>query len=412
MIRQTLNFLNSFTALEIIFKSLYTGKLDYLNNEEDLISLMATGRMFNLDEVADIVSREMYANVEMKNVIEFYYSFESYGYQVLSNNLLKWILLNFSFWYEMDHDNFCSQILNRVEQTLLETLVTHEDFVSKNELTTYKIVKRWTVDKMKMKDGYDYFKTWNRPEPFLETDEGKEFERIFSLLLVSHLLMDADSLETLTKDNFYPESYLHRAGAENFLDLAKLSGIRGSATKANVSVQSYRLGIFHSKTTAAFQGISFNYFGIYLNFGWSGNMLTVQRNKMSKETVFNHSPIVIRIRIVFYSPGKFSELISKQDSGFKEHEILENELLNLMEWKSDDNNTCTRVTTAQIPALIHNQSVYGYPLYQHHSFGRPSLGPSASSPAATGPKFPRIVSIELSFQQPKTADIDDVHMTD
>lgn len=357
---------------------------------------MATGRMFNLDDAANIVSKEMIATVEMKNVIDFYYSFESYGFPEFSSQLLRWILRHFSYWYEFDHNNFCSQVLSRIDVTLLETVITHEDFVAKNELTIYSILKRWTVDKMKMKDGYDFFKTWNRLQPFLETADGKEFERIYSLLIVNRLMMEADALETLKKDNFYPESFLHRAGAENFLNLAKLSGV-SSSLKSSINDQCYRLGIFHKETATVFQVTRFNYFGIYLNFGWNDKTLTVQRNLRSKETLFNHAPITIRFRIIFCSPGKFSEDKLQQDSGSVEYEVLENELVNLMELKSNESSSCIRVTTDQIPTVSR---------YFSHGTLIPDL------PAQTRPQFPKIIFIEMSFKQSKTEICDDVQMID
>ena len=290
---------------------------------------MATSRMFNLDEAADRVAEEMSNIINAENVIYSYFSFESYGYPAHSKKTLDWIVLNFSYWYET-RQNFCSQVLNKIEATLMENIITH-DFLIKDEMSLYFILKRWMIDKVKMKDGYDYFEVWNRPEPFFETEEGKKYERIFSMLKINHLLMDKGSVQLLKKDNFFPESYIQRAGAENLITMMQLASPEPSD---NVSDQVYQISIFHTLSDKQFKRVDVNYFGHHLTFGWADKMLTVQRNLRQNEMLFNHGPVAITFNIVFHDPSDKKNL--PKYSGSIEHVIQENELIYLFKWDHSD----------------------------------------------------------------------------
>lgn len=373
---------------------MYIGNFNYDKTEEDLISLMATARMFNLDDAADIVSKVMFSLTDMENVIYFYYSFGSYGYPELEEELFRWILLNFSYWNEMQHEAFCLKVLNRMEATLLEKLITHEDFIVKNEVTLYGVLRKWLVDKMKLRDDYDYFKIWGQPEPFLETEVGAEFERIFSMLNLHHLLMEKNSLEHLKKDRIYPLSYLQRAGAENYMKMVQLASTTYIPNTMINNNESFRLSIMHPHGAHSFTGALVNYFGIHLKFGWNGNMLTVQRNRRDKEMLFHHGPITIRFRISFYTPETFRTDKAFQVSGMLEHEIRENELVNLMEWKCDDvSNVMSRVNPIRsTPAA----SPFNFAFYLRHD----SLAQAAAAAVTVNTlKFPKVIGIEMIFVQ-------------
>lgn len=58
-------------SIDILFESFYTSNLNYDKNDEDLISLLATARMFTADEVADLIAKELFSIVTI-NVSLFY----------------------------------------------------------------------------------------------------------------------------------------------------------------------------------------------------------------------------------------------------------------------------------------------------------------------------------------------------
>jgi hypothetical protein len=376
----------------------------YDKTEEDLISVMATARMFNLDSAADIISKVMFSIVTIDNVVYFYYSFGSYGYPDLEQELFLWILRNFSYWNEVQHEAFSAQVLSHMEVQFLEKLITHEDFIVKNEITLYNIIKKWLVDKMKLRDDYDYFRMWNRPEPFLETDEGKEFERLFSLLNLHQLLMETASIELLKKDNIYPSAYINRAGAENYMRLVQLAHNPPIQSIADFADESHRLAIFHGQNAAAFQGATVNHFGVHLKFGMMGQMLTVQRNRKEKETLFHHGPVTIRFRIAFYTPEKFEKDDEYSVSDPMEHEIRENELINLIEWQSSkDGNTNTYPTLPNFrnfAAMSTGSSPQALNLIAQNNIFFQQHGTNMNTA-----KFPKIVGIEMFFVDRSNAEM-------
>ena len=52
-------------SIDIVFESFYTSQITYDHNDEDLISILATARMFTADEVADLCAKELYSIVKM-----------------------------------------------------------------------------------------------------------------------------------------------------------------------------------------------------------------------------------------------------------------------------------------------------------------------------------------------------------
>lgn len=349
--------------------------------------------MFSLDDAADLISKVMMAIVSIENAVYFYYSFGSYGYPESENELFLWILRNFSYWHEVQHETFVSHVLSHIEEQFLEKLITNEDFIVKNEVTMYSILKRWLVDKMKLRENYDYFSMWNRSEPFLETDEGKEYERIFSLLNLHQLLLDTTSLEQLKRDNIYPTSYIHRACAENYMWLVQLAENAPIPGIVDFSFETYRVGIFHDQTATSFQTTTVNFFGIYLKFGMAGQMLTCTRNRHDKETLFHHAPVKIRFRVAFYTPEKFDKDGEYFMSAQMEHEIRENELVNLVEWKPKKESSTFQyqqqplrnfgyISSAASPQAFNLIAQNNFSLHQH---------------VAAQIKFPKIIGIEMVF---------------
>lgn len=58
-------------SIDILFESFYTSTLNYDSNEEDLISLLATARMFTADEVANLCAKELFSIVTMNVSISY-----------------------------------------------------------------------------------------------------------------------------------------------------------------------------------------------------------------------------------------------------------------------------------------------------------------------------------------------------
>jgi hypothetical protein len=316
---------------------LYTGKLDYKKTEDDLISILATARFFSLDSVADSIANAMLAIVSIENVVYFYYSFGCYGYPQYESKLLAWILGNFSFWNETKHEAFATNVLAHIEEILMEWLVSHENFIVKNELTLYNILKRWLVDKMKLRDDYDYFKIWNRPEPFLESDEGKKFERVFSKLNLNQLCMDPNAIDQLEKDKILPISYIHRAGAENYLRLVD---------PPESGESSYRLAIIHGPSETAFKTTSIDFQGIHLKFSWVKNLLMLTRSQ-DKPGLHYSASINIHFRVAFYTPEDF-ESASWNSSCF---EIKEGFSAPIFAWERNQEDL-VMTTVAGFPRVI------------------------------------------------------------
>jgi len=359
--------------------------------------------MFICDDAADIAANDMISIVTMENVVYFYYSFGSYGYGEYETEMFRWILLNFSYWHETVPEAFINYVLSHMESVLLETLITNEDFIVKNEFVLYSILKRWTVDKVKTKENYDYFKVWGRPEAFLQTEEGREFERIYSLLNLHYLIMDQPHLEIVRKDNIIPEEWLYNAGAENYLYMSQLNDPPMPKLKTFQN-DPCRIAIFHNHGASSFNQAHLDYFGIPLIFGWSDKRLTVTRYRRTDEIFYQHGPVTLRFRVCFYTPEKFRKDKSYQKVPSIDHTLTERHQINLLEWNTDDMSLMTKFPsyTPTSPIAYQPNPSFGLqgsyipparaPIYIHNSIHYYDGGIVINST-----RFPKIIGIEISF---------------
>lgn len=234
----------------MIFKSLYSGNLVYEKTQDDLIGLIATSRMFNLEKVADIISQTMKDSTNIKNVVNFYNTFCGYNFPELEKDLFRWILLNYSYWQETKYDEFCNNFLAHANYDLMDQIVKHPEFIVKDELLLYKSLKQWLI-------AHD-FKIENLSKPFLETDEGKPYKTLFSAVHIEHLLFDKANIEAIMNDNIYPLSTFEHKYVINNVN--------------HWPEKSFRLGIFHvlhGTNLFRFKPTTLDCYGIQLTFDWS-----------------------------------------------------------------------------------------------------------------------------------------------
>ena len=264
---------------------------------------MATARFFALDSVADTIATNMQNVINVDNAVYFYYSFCSYGYPLYEYHTFHWILRNFSYWNNTNHELFCSKVLSHIEEEFMEKLVKDKSLIVKNEMDLYSILKRWMVDKMKLRADYDFFKMWSRPEPFLETEEGNRYERIFSLLNLEQLCRHIGNIDQLKKDNILPTSWIHRACADSYMRLVKLSNI-STQNFSPSSAFSCRLAIFHTNYTT-FKATTVDFCGFHFKFTWVKCCLIVTRHQPLKSLCFSGS-ITIAFRYNFLTPGELT----------------------------------------------------------------------------------------------------------
>lgn len=70
----------------------------------------------------------------------------------------------------------------------------------------------------------EYFKNHKWTEPFLTTEEGKEYAAPFKALRMKYLLLHEQDDKILYSDNLIPSDWLHSAYREQWLHLLRVDG--------------------------------------------------------------------------------------------------------------------------------------------------------------------------------------------
>lgn len=70
----------------------------------------------------------------------------------------------------------------------------------------------------------EYFKNHKWTEPFLTTEEGKDYAAPFMALRMKYLLLHEQDDKILYSDNLIPPSWLHDAYREQWLHLLRVDG--------------------------------------------------------------------------------------------------------------------------------------------------------------------------------------------
>lgn len=298
------------------------------------------------------------------------------------------MLRNFSYWYDQKTESFIQNVMKIMDQSLFEQLVSHEDFIVKDEFMLYELIKKWTVESLKEREDYDCFKIWNRPDqtPFLLTPDGEPYVNLFKNVRLSNIMLDSNSLRALKSENIIPFDWIEEAGATNLAQMMVISnGTDGSAFK------SYRVGTFHSNE-AIFVDKLVNYFGIHLRFKWTSGILTVHRFRHENETMFHHGTCSLQIRITFYSPkGQNRKECNKVS--VVEKVISENETLNLLIRDAEEEKEIKYASDlAAVHTLITHSSHAG-------SFQQPASLPFYNKhfPRIPIKVFPTIIGIDLLY---------------
>lgn len=220
-----------------------------------------------------------------------------------------------------------------MDQPLFEKLVSHDDFIVKDEFMLYELIKKWTVEKLKEREDYDYFRIWERPDhtPFLLTADGDPYVNLFKNVRISNIIMDRSNLEKLKSDNIIPFDWIEDAGATSLAQMMEISnGTVGSDFK------SYRVGIFHSDEATIFVDKIVNYHGIYLRFEFTSGIFTVHRFRHGSETMFHHGTCFLQFRITLYTRKGHKYMKECNKVVVIKRYISENETLNLFQGEGEE----------------------------------------------------------------------------
>lgn len=175
--------------METVFGSLYLDEVTI--DPKDVISVLATATLFQLDELINRCSEVMIETVNaevtmtlqflnhsdvtekfpiLQTSISYYEAACEYGVHSVKKSAFQWLLLNLLSFLQK-HPKW----LQRIDTELMTALVSSPDlFVVQTEFTLYLLLRHWLI--LKLFPHYELM-AGDRPDPvkYFSTLEGKRF---------------------------------------------------------------------------------------------------------------------------------------------------------------------------------------------------------------------------------------------
>lgn len=137
MLQKFFNVRN-FTALEVVLSSLYKGEIDI--DPQNVVSILATARLFQLEEIIKRCIEIMGENINSETVICYRNAELSYG---ISNNIKtatkRWLETNLMTWQKENH-----ALLKQITPELMTELISSPSLlILESEYHIYSLLKLW-----------------------------------------------------------------------------------------------------------------------------------------------------------------------------------------------------------------------------------------------------------------------------
>uniref|UniRef100_A0AAG5DKE9 BTB domain-containing protein n=1 Tax=Anopheles atroparvus TaxID=41427 RepID=A0AAG5DKE9_ANOAO len=201
-------------SLYSVFGSLYMDEV--VLEPKEIISTLATATLFQLDSLIDRCAEVMVETTNAETAVLYYEAACEYGVKIVKQSTYGWLLVNLLSLYHR-----AAKWLRLISPELMEQLVSSADlYVVQTEFTLYTLLRFWMSLKLfpeetPASEGMEhpkerYFSERTSAVPFLYTDEGEPFVRVFRALRLRNLLNHHVDIRILRQDNIIPIEWLHK----------------------------------------------------------------------------------------------------------------------------------------------------------------------------------------------------------
>lgn len=180
----------------------------------DIIPILATATMFQLDGIIDKCREVMLETINPKTALDYYMAGCQYGDNKLKDSCTRWFLINL-----MGHFYNLNQLeqLRAIPTSLMMKLVAHPDLcVMKTEITLYVLLTQWMylqlhhdTNNVSAQEISNFYASRKDQMPFLLMEEGQSYVKVFQNLRLQHLISHHMDVELLLKDNILPKNWIH-----------------------------------------------------------------------------------------------------------------------------------------------------------------------------------------------------------
>ncbi|XP_024886625.1 protein germ cell-less-like [Temnothorax curvispinosus] len=324
-------------SLSVVLGSLYQDEVSL--EPKDVVSILATSTLFQLQGLIDECVDIMVETTNSETVVSYYNAAVSYGVPTVKAAAKRWLEVNL-LGYGWRHPSF----LKEISPDLMTELVASPDLVVlQTEFCIYMMLRLWLFAHLCTLYNYEetlkideYFKNRKWTEPFLTTEEGKEYAAPFKALRMKYLLLHEQDDKILYSDNLIPPDWLHGAYREQWLHLLRVDGNkdRGPAqmTEEEFSKECFRCGRCVEKPGEHIWRWKAFHYGLDLLMTLDTTSLRIERNhRLDCEHIkANHKEHKILIKVCLFSLNEQRQVKHVQDSRMlrlrlrrnTEHEIM------------------------------------------------------------------------------------------
>ncbi|KYQ52306.1 Protein germ cell-less [Trachymyrmex zeteki] len=322
-------------SLSVVLGSLYQDEVSL--EPKEVVSILATSTLFQLQGLIDECVDIMIETTNSETVVSYYNAAVSYGVPTVKAAAKRWLEVNL-LGYGWRHPSF----LKEISPDLMTELVSSPDLVVlQTEFCIYMMLRLWLFTHM-----YDYeetlkideyFKNHKWTEPFLTSEEGKEYAAPFKALRMKYLLLHEQDEKILYSDNLIPPDWLHNAYREQWLHLLRVDGNKDRGpvqmTEVEFSKECYRCGRCVEKPGEHIWRWKAFHYGLDLLMSLDTTSLRIERNhRLDCEHIkANHKEHKILIKVCLFSLNEQRQVKHIQDSRIlrlrlrrnTEHEIMD-----------------------------------------------------------------------------------------
>ncbi|EGI68012.1 PREDICTED: protein germ cell-less [Acromyrmex echinatior] len=322
-------------SLSVVLGSLYQDEVSL--EPKEVVSILATSTLFQLQGLIDECVDIMIETTNSETVVSYYNAAVSYGVPTVKAAAKRWLEVNL-LGYGWRHPSF----LKEISPDLMTELVTSPDLVVlQTEFCIYMMLRLWLFahihdyehETLKIDE---FFKNHKWTEPFLTTEEGKEYAAPFKALRMKYLLLHEQDDKILYSDNLIPPDWLHSAYREQWLHLLRVDGNKDRGpvqmTEEEFSKECYRCGRCVEKPGEHIWRWKAFHYGLDLLMTLDTTSLRIERNhRIDCEHIkANHKEHKILIKVCLFSLNEQRQVKHVQDSRIlrlrlrrnTEHEIM------------------------------------------------------------------------------------------
>ncbi|XP_015606242.1 protein germ cell-less isoform X2 [Cephus cinctus] len=298
---------------------------------KDVISILATATLFQLQGLIDQCTDIMIETTNIKTVVPYYNAAVSYGVPTVRTAARRWLEVNL-LGYGWLHPTFLKEI---TPELMVELITSPNLVVMQTEFCIYMMLRIWLFvhihndeDPLQIDT---YFKNHTWTEPFLATDEGKEFAAPFKTLRMKYLLLHDQDVQILYSDNLIPPDWLHNAYKEQWLHLLRIDARKDRGPKQmseeEFAKECFRCGRCVQKAGEHVWRWTAFHFGLDLVAYLDTTTFRIRRNnKLDTDHIkANHSKHNIIIRVSLISLDEQRQVKHIQDSGIHRISLHRNE---------------------------------------------------------------------------------------